>query len=375
MGQDWGIFKEYHYLQAILLQKPAVKAIDVEKRERYYANPAIAKRQSGHWHSSAREVSELELSMQIITLPEIMQAMALDLRRAERPIGLVPTMGFLHAGHLSLVKLTRQTLALKRTASIPAKGLLSAVKIKQGKPLIVLSLFVNPTQFGPNEDFTKYPRNFEQDCRLCEQVGVDIVFHPSPESMYSDNPTVIVDETTLAGGLCGAARPGHFRGVLTVVAKLFNLTLPDVAVFGQKDAQQVRLIRQMARDLNFPVRIISAPIMREPGGLALSSRNTYLSPAERQDALCLVRSLQLARRLYRAGERETEKIMAAMTQVIQVVPTATIDYIQAVDDATLQPVSRLDNAILIALAVRIGKTRLIDNLMLPDDRLCNLPGK
>lgn len=238
---------------------------------------------------------------------------------------------------------------------------------------MVLSIFVNPIQFGPNEDFNQYPRNFDRDCRLCEQEGVDIIFHPSVESMCLQDPAVFVEETALSKGLCGCLRPGHFRGVLTVVAKFFNLIQPQVAVFGEKDAQQVRLIQQMVRDLNFPIRIIFGPIVREPDGLAMSSRNTYLSTAERRDALCLVQSLQLARSLYRQGERDAGKIISAMTQKIRDIPSAAIDYIEVVDDATLQPVQTLNGAVLIALAVRIGKTRLIDNLMLPDDHLCQIP--
>ncbi len=296
--------------------------------------------------------------MRIITSPDALQATALDLRRAGRSIGLVPTMGCLHAGHLSLVGLARRA---------------PAASARRGRRAVILSLFVNPTQFGPGEDFERYPRTFARDCGLCERAGVDIVFHPSPESMYPGEPTVVVEETAMSRGLCGASRPGHFRGVLTVVAKLFNLALPDVAVFGQKDAQQLRLIQRLARDLNFPVRVIPAPIVREPDGLAMSSRNRYLSPAERRRALCLVRALQLARRLYRGGERDADRITAAMAEAIGGTPAVQIDYVRVVDDATLRPVRRIKNPILVALAVRVGKTRLIDNLRLPDDRLCNLP--
>jgi pantoate--beta-alanine ligase len=322
--------------------------------------------------------------MEIITSPEQMQATALTLRRAGRPIGLAPTMGFLHAGHLSLVKLARKTLASKpcfvpiaadmgKTPQRSRKRIGTTKGEPDAKPVIVLSLFVNPTQFGPKEDFSRYPRNFENDRRLCEEEGVDIIFYPSAESMYHPGHTAMVDETTLAKGLCGASRPGHFRGVLTVVAKLFNLVLPDAAVFGQKDAQQARLIQRMALDLNFPTRIIIAPIIRESDGLAMSSRNTYLSPSERREALCLVQALQLARDMYRQGERDAGKIVAVMARRIRATPSADIDYIEVVDDATLQPTDTLDRAVLIALAVRIGKTRLIDNLMLPDDQLCQVP--
>jgi len=289
--------------------------------------------------------------MNIIASPEDMQKTALALRRAGKRIGLVPTMGFLHEGHLALVKLAR------RQADV-----------------VVLSIFVNPTQFGPNEDFSRYPRDFERDRTLCATAGVDIIFNPAPEAMYPAGYSVYVEENGLSKGLCGASRPGHFRGVLTVVAKLFNLTQADVAVFGQKDAQQVRLIQQMARDLNFPVTIVLAPIIREADGLAMSSRNTYLSPAERREALCLQQALQTARRLYRAGERDARRIIAAMKAGIEPVPAARVDYIAIVDADTLQRVQRIETSVLVALAVYIGKTHLIDNLTLPENGSSNLPG-
>jgi len=288
--------------------------------------------------------------MNIITQPETMQQTARALRQSGKRIGLAPTMGFLHEGHLSLVKLAR----------------LQA-------DVVVLSIFVNPTQFGPNEDFGRYPRNFERDCALCAAAGVDIIFNPAPEAMYPAGYSVYVEENGLSKGLCGASRPGHFRGVLTVVAKLFNLTQADVAVFGQKDAQQVRLIQQMARDLNFPVTIVLAPIIREADGLAMSSRNTYLSPAERREALCLQQALQTARRLYREGERDARRIITAMKAGIEQIHSARVDYIAIVDRDTLQSAPRLDTPVLVALAVYIGQTRLIDNLILPDDGLSNLP--
>ena len=287
--------------------------------------------------------------MNIITTPEDMQKTALALKREGKRIGLVPTMGFLHEGHLSLIKLAR------RQADV-----------------VILSIFVNPTQFGPHEDFNRYPRNFERDRTMCETAGVDIIFNPAPEAMYPDGYSVYVEENVLSKGLCGASRPGHFRGVLTVVAKLFNLTLPDAAVFGQKDAQQARLIQQMARDLNFPVTIVLAPIIRESDGLAKSSRNTYLSPAERRDALGLQQALKTARRLYREGERDAQRIIAAMQEGIAQIPSARVDYITIVDRDTLQRAPRLDTPVLVALAVYIGQTRLIDNLPLPDGTLSNL---
>jgi len=237
---------------------------------------------------------------------------------------------------------------------------------------VVLSIFVNPTQFGPHEDFSRYPRDFERDRALCKTAGVDIIFNPAPEAMYSSRHSVYVEENALSKRLCGASRPGHFRGVLTVAAKLFNLTLPDVAVFGQKDAQQARLIQQMTHNLNFPVTIVLAPIIRESDGLAKSSRNMYLSPAERREALCLQQALQTARRLYHEGERDAQRIIAAMQAGIEQIPSARVDYIAIVDRDTLQPAPRIEAPILVALAVRIGKTRLIDNLPLPDDTLSNL---
>lgn len=288
--------------------------------------------------------------MEIINKPVLMQAKARSLQKAGKRIGFVPTMGFLHAGHLSLVQLARRA-----------------------SDVVIVSIFVNPAQFGPNEDFAAYPRDLERDCRLCADEGVDIVFNPNPSEMYPENTSVYVEENGLSRGLCGASRPGHFRGVLTVVAKLFNLTLPDMAVFGQKDAQQARLIRQMTHDLNFPVRIVLGAIVRESDGLAMSSRNKYLSADERASAICLNVALRQARAMYRAGERDAARLVDAMRAVIKPVPCAQIDYIAAVDNDNLQPVQKISRSILLALAVRIGQTRLIDNLTLPDDALANLP--
>lgn len=279
-----------------------------------------------------------------------MQNTATQLRRNGKRIGLVPTMGFLHEGHLSLVKLARKEA-----------------------DTVVLSIFVNPTQFGRNEDFDQYPRDFERDSELCRAHGVDIIFHPTPDTVYSPDHATYVEETRLSRMLCGASRPGHFRGVLTVVAKLFNITQPDVAVFGQKDAQQARLIQQMAGDLNFPIRILLGPIVREPDGLAMSSRNTYLSPLERQDALCLVHALKLARELYNQGERSAQRVIEQLTGHISRAPCARIDYIRIVDWQTYEAVACMEKPVVILLAVWIGKTRLIDNLILPENRLSNLP--
>lgn len=279
--------------------------------------------------------------MEIIRTTTEMQARALALKGQGRAIGFVPTMGFLHEGHLSLMRLARAQC-----------------------DVVVVSIFVNPTQFGPNEDLDAYPRDFARDEALCKQEHVDLVFYPEPETMYAADASVWVDEESLSGVLCGASRPGHFRGVCTVVAKLFNLVLPDLAVFGEKDAQQLRIIERMVRDLNFPVRVVRGPIVREPDGLAMSSRNKYLSEAERRDALCLRRALDRARALYEAGERDSERLMAAILEVIRGVDSAEVDYVEIVDDQTLSAVKNVNNVSLVALAVRLGGTRLIDNEVL-----------
>jgi len=280
-----------------------------------------------------------------------MQKVALGWRRDGKRIGFVPTMGFLHEGHMSLVRLARAEA-----------------------DIVVVSIFVNPTQFGPNEDYERYPHDLARDRELCRQNGVDVIFHPSAGDMYSSGPGVFVAENDLSGRLCGAFRPGHFRGVLTVVAKLFNLVLPDAAVFGQKDAQQAILVRNMVRDLNFPVKtIIIAPIVREADGLAMSSRNSYLGPDERKRARCLSAALKTARGLYRAGESGCDALKKAMRRVIEGGKPEAIDYIEIVAERDLKPIDKLAGNCLIALAVRIGRTRLIDNLPLPDDRLGNLP--
>ena len=279
--------------------------------------------------------------MQIIRAAAEMQQTALELRRAGRRLGLVPTMGFLHEGHLSLIRLARQ----KADA-------------------VTVSLFVNPTQFGPNEDFAKYPRDFERDAAMCRAEGADLLFCPPVEEMYAPDASVSVAEGRLSKGLCGASRPGHFGGVCTVVAKLFHLCLPDVAVFGEKDTQQLRVIRRMVRDLNFPVEIVPGPIVREPDGLAMSSRNKYLSPDERAEALCLKQALDLAVQCHARGERRAGALRAAMAGLLAAHPQARADYIEIVDEATLEPVERIERPTLIALAVFLGRTRLIDNVLI-----------
>lgn len=254
-------------------------------------------------------------------------------------VGLVPTMGFLHEGHLSLIKRARRE-----------------------NDVVVVSLFVNPTQFGPGEDLESYPRNFERDSALTAAEGADALFAPEPEEMYFPDYATHVEVTgSLTKGLCGRSRPTHFRGVTSVVAKLFNIVKPDRAYFGQKDAQQVAVIRRMVRDLNFDLEIIACPIVREADGLAKSSRNIYLSEEERRQALSLNRSLDLARKLIEAGERSGEKVRGVLMEAIAANPLAEIDYVEVVDAGSLEPAGTLSGEVLIALAVRFGKARLIDN--------------
>ncbi|MEA2068331.1 MAG: pantoate--beta-alanine ligase [Verrucomicrobiota bacterium] len=276
--------------------------------------------------------------MEIIQLPDEMQRRALALKRDGLRIGFVPTMGFLHEGHLSLMRLARARC-----------------------DVLVASVFVNPVQFGPNEDLDAYPRDFGRDEALCEQEGVDIVFYPGAGNMYATDASIWVDEESLSGVLCGSSRPGHFRGVCTVVAKLFNLVQPDVAVFGEKDAQQLRIVERMVRDLNFPVKIIRGPIVREADGLAMSSRNKYLSETQRVNALCLRQSLDFAMRQVGEGEQDVSNLRKAMVELIGRIPDAKIDYIEFVDDISLESVERVIAQTLVALAVEFGSTRLIDN--------------
>lgn len=279
--------------------------------------------------------------MRIVTQPPEMQALAQELRRAGRRIGLVPTMGYLHAGHLSLVRLARARA-----------------------DTVIVSLFVNPTQFGPREDLVAYPRDLPRDEALCRAAGVDVLFCPAAEQVYAAGHSVYVTEDDLSRGLCGATRPGHFRGVATIVAKLFNLVLPHVAVFGEKDAQQLRVIRRMTRDLDFPVEIVAGPTIRESDGLAMSSRNAMLNAEERRQAVCLRRALDAAAGRLRAGERRADALCAAMRAEIDRAPLARVDYLAVVDDETLAPVVVVERPVLVALAVFMGRTRLIDNAML-----------
>lgn len=276
--------------------------------------------------------------MNIIKSPEEMQCLALQWKADGKTIGFVPTMGFLHEGHLSLMHTAREKA-----------------------DVLVASIFVNPTQFGPNEDLDSYPRDFERDEQLCAELGVDYLFYPTPANMYADDFSVWVDEETLSGTLCGAARPGHFRGVCTVVLKLFNIVQPDFAVFGKKDAQQLRVIRRMVRDLNIPVQVLEGEIVREPDGLAMSSRNSRLSPTERVNALCLRAAIDRCEALFAEGERAAVNLKLAMHEIIARTEGASVDYIEIVDDETLQPVDRIEQKALVALAVKFPSARLIDN--------------
>jgi pantoate--beta-alanine ligase len=266
-----------------------------------------------------------------------------EARRRGLTIGLVPTMGALHAGHLSLIEAARAETGY-----------------------VVVSIFVNPTQFGPNEDLSRYPRPLERDLEWCRGAGVDLVFHPELAILYPPDYRTFVEVTGLQDVLCGASRPGHFRGVATIVLKLFHLVQPERAYFGQKDAQQVRIIQQMVRDLNVPVEIRVCPIVREADGLALSSRNGYLEAEERRNATILHRALTEARRRIEAGEGEAAAIREMMKELIASVPGSVLDYAAVVDADTLQPVTQIeaDRAVLLALAVKLGSTRLIDNVLI-----------
>ena len=261
-------------------------------------------------------------------------------RKAGLTVGLVPTMGYLHEGHKSLID-----------------------KAVEQNDKVVVSVFVNPMQFGPTEDLESYPRDMDRDAALCEKAGASLIFHPEQEEMYDDNFSSFVDMNTLTGGLCGKTRPIHFRGVCTVVAKLFNIVTPDRAYFGQKDAQQLAVIRHMVNDLSFGIEIVGCPIIREEDGLAKSSRNTYLSEDERKAALVLSRSLKEGRKLVEDGEKDAAKVKKTITDIIEKEALAKIDYVEVVDWNTLEPVEKIDGPVLTAIAVYIGKTRLIDNFI------------
>lgn len=278
------------------------------------------------------------MELMIYSSPADVQAQTLAWKRAGLTVGLVPTMGYLHEGHASLIK--RAAAECDR---------------------VVVSVFVNPTQFGPNEDLESYPRDFEHDKALVAECGAHLIFAPTPDDMYALGAATWVTVEGLTKELCGRSRPIHFRGVATVVNKLMNIALPDRAYFGEKDAQQLAVIRRMVKDLNMPVEVVGCPIVREADGLAKSSRNTYLNAAERQAALVLSRSLAEGKKLLEAGETDAQTVCARITEVINAEPAARIDYVQAVDADSIEPVAAVNGTVLFAIAVYIGKTRLIDN--------------
>jgi len=260
--------------------------------------------------------------------------------KENKTIGFVPTMGFLHEGHLSLVRRAREE-----------------------NDIVVVSIFVNPTQFGLNEDYESYPRDFERDVKLLKELNVDVVFHPPVEEMYPKDFSTYVEETKLSRYLCGKSRPGHFRGVCTIVTKLFNIVHPTRAYFGQKDAQQFRVIKRMVRDLNMDVELVECPIVREHDGLAMSSRNIYLSDDERVQALALYNSLKLAENLVKSGERDAGVVKSAMKEFLSRYDKVKIDYVEIVDEETLEPVKHIEGKVIVAIACWVGKARLIDNVI------------
>ena len=276
--------------------------------------------------------------MTVVKSVATMKALAREWRREGKRIGLVPTMGYLHEGHLSLVR-----------------------ESKARSDVTVVSIFVNPIQFGPHEDFAKYPRDLAKDSAYLKAAGVDCLFYPETAEIYPAGYRTFVEIEGLQDRLCGRSRPGHFKGVATVVLKLFDIVSPDCAFFGAKDAQQVLIIRRMATDLDLDVEIVTCPIVREPDGLALSSRNAYLGPAERRAARVLSTSLRWAEKAVGAGERDAARLVAGMRAILDAEPLARVDYVEAVDPETLEPVAELKGDILVALAVFIGPTRLIDN--------------
>ena len=279
--------------------------------------------------------------MKIISTVDETRATVRIARQQGNTIGFVPTMGALHAGHISLVRAAKARCEF-----------------------VVASIFVNPTQFGPNEDFTSYPRTFDADRQKLEAEGVDLLFAPSVEEMYPEGATTFVTVEDIGDRLDGRSRPGHFRGVTTVVAKLFHIVEPDAAFFGQKDAAQAAIVKRMVRDLMFPIEIVVSPIVREADGLALSSRNAYLSPEERRQATVLSRALREVATQYQAGETNAASLVAAARKIFASEPVVRIDYIEIVDPETLQPLLTAQNGTLIAVAAFVGTTRLIDNIVL-----------
>lgn len=288
--------------------------------------------------------------MDIIRHPRQMQELALKWRGCGQSIGLVPTMGYLHEGHLSL-----------------------AQRARRENDLVVMSIFVNPLQFGPQEDFARYPRDLERDCRLAGSAGVDVIFAPSGEEMYPSGYCTSVEVCgELTNKMCGLSRPGHFRGVTTVVLKLLHIVQPHRAYFGQKDAQQAAVIRRMVEDLNLPLEIVTCPIIREADGLAMSSRNVYLSPEERQQALALPRALAAGREMILQGERDPERVRGRIEELLSASPGVRVDYVEVCAARDLTPLTALAGEVLLAAAVFVGQTRLIDNIVVEVSK-CNAP--
>ncbi|MGN0307383.1 MAG: pantoate--beta-alanine ligase [Lachnospiraceae bacterium] len=278
--------------------------------------------------------------MQTTAKTEEVRAQVKQWKKEGKTVGFVPTMGYLHEGHASLME-----------------------KAKEQCDKVVVSIFVNPMQFGVNEDLDSYPRDLEADKRLCQSIGVDLIFRPSAEEMYEEDFCTFVDMNGLTGELCGKSRPTHFRGVCTVVSKLFNIVAPDRAFFGQKDAQQLAVIRRMVKDLNMDIEITGCPIIREDDGLAKSSRNTYLNEKERKAAVILSQTITLGERLVKEGLRDAGELIAAMKANLEKEPLARIDYVEAVSMNTIAKVDIIEGSVLVAMAVYIGKTRLIDNFI------------
>ena len=282
--------------------------------------------------------------MKIVKTIEEVRNITSQWRAEGMSVGLVPTMGFLHEGHKSLID-----------------------RAVSENDRVVVSDFVNPTQFGPSEDLEAYPRDINRDAELCEKAGAALIFNPEPSEMYYDDCEAYVNINSLSDELCGKSRPIHFKGVCTVVSKLFNIVKPDRAYFGQKDAQQLAIIKRMVRDLNFDVQIVGCPIIREADGLAKSSRNTYLGSEERKAALILSKAVKLGEDMAKSGENDAEKIVSKMKELINTEPMARIDYVEAVDAISIKPVKKMDGAVLVAMAVYIGKTSLIDNFILENN--------
>lgn len=279
--------------------------------------------------------------MKITGAIDEVRAQVREWRKQGLTIGLVPTMGYLHEGHKSLID-----------------------RAVAENDRVVVSDFVNPIQFGVNEDLATYPRDIEADKRLCEEAGADLIFHPEAEEMYAPDFSTYVEMQKVSEGLCGKTRPTHFRGVCTVVCKLFHIVTPDNAYFGQKDAQQLAVIRRMVRDLNMDIRIVACPIIREADGLAKSSRNTYLNEEERKAALVLSRAVFHGEKMMKGGERDAETVLSAMRKLIEAEPLAKIDYVEMVDADSIQPLAKAEGRVLVAMAVYIGSTRLIDNFIM-----------